>query len=141
MLLEPYAVLAVIALVLICTVTLNTLVFRPVLWVMEQRQRAVTDARELAQSSAHKAQDRIAEYDRTLTTARAEVYRQMDEKRHAALDTRATLLSATRADIERELAGAHQRVSEQAAAARARLDREAGELAGAIVQRVLGRAS
>jgi F-type H+-transporting ATPase subunit b len=140
-LLEPYAVLAVIAIVLMCTVTLNALVFRPVLGIIEQRQRAVTDARELAESSAQKAQHANAEYDRTLAAARAEVYGQMDEKRRAALDKRTALLASTRAEVERELAAARQQVIDQAADARARLDREAGELAGAIVQRVLGRAS
>ena len=65
----------------------------------------------------------------------------MDEKRRAALDQRAALLAETRATVERELSDATRRVQQQSAEARASLDREADQLAGAIVSRVLGRAS
>jgi F-type H+-transporting ATPase subunit b len=139
--LEPYGVLAVIALVLLCTMVLQTLVFQPVLRVMEQRARAVTEARELAESSAQKARAAASDYDRTLTGARSDVYRQMDEKRRAALEHRAALVAATRADVEREIAEARLRVIEQSTEARAQIDRDAVELAAAIERRVLGRAS
>ncbi|MGE3276018.1 MAG: ATP synthase F0 subunit B [Vicinamibacterales bacterium] len=135
------SVFLVIALVLVSTVLLNTLIFQPILRVMNQRAGAVRDARELADSAAKKAADAAAEYDRTLTAARTDVYRQMDEKRRAALDSRASLLAATRRDVEQELASATARVREQSSAARQSIDQQAGELAGAIVERVLGRAS
>lgn len=135
------SVLVVIALVLLCAALLNSLIFQPVLRVMEQRERAVTDARELAESASQKATAAQAEYTRTLAAARAEVYQQMDETRRAALDTRAAALQSARAEVERELASARAAVTAQSAEARARLDREAGDLAGIIVGRVLGRAS
>jgi F0F1-type ATP synthase membrane subunit b/b' len=65
----------------------------------------------------------------------------MDEKRRAAMEQRAALVGDTRAAVDRELAEASARVAQQAADARATLDREADALAGAIVSRVLGRAS
>jgi F0F1-type ATP synthase membrane subunit b/b' len=65
----------------------------------------------------------------------------MDEKRRAAMDQRAALLGETRATVERELSEATGRVNQQAAEARATLDREAENMAGAIVSRLLGRAS
>ena len=133
--------LVVIALLLLCVSLLNTLIFQPVLRVMDQRQRAVTEARELAESASFKATAASDEYARTLSSARAEVYQQMDETRRAALDRRTAALAATRAQVEGELASARESVASQAAAARAALDREAGELAGIIVGRVLGRAS
>lgn len=135
------SVLVVIALVLLCAALLNALVFQPILRVMEQRARAVTEARELAESAAQKAAAASDEYARTLAAARAEVYQQMDETRRAALDARAASLAAARAEAERELAAARAGVAAQTAEARARLDREAGDLAGVIVGRVLGRAS
>lgn len=135
------SVLVVIALVLLCAALLNTLIFQPVLRVMEQRERAVTDARELAESAAQKATAASDEYARTLAAARTEVYQQMDETRRAALDKRAATLAGARAQVERELQTARATVAAQSAEARARLDREAGDLAGIIVGRVLGRAS
>ena len=131
----------VIALLLVCTVLLNVLIFQPILRVMEQRRRAVAEARALVQSAAERAASASTEYTQRLNAARSEVYRQMDETRRAAMDSRAALLAETRATVERELNEAGARVQQQTAEARASLDREADSLAAAIVTRVLGRAS
>lgn len=131
----------VIFFLLLTTYLLNTLIFQPILKVIEARNRAVTDARDLAQSASDRATAANTEYTQKLNAARSEVYRQMDEKRRAAMDKRAALLADTRATVERELAEATTRVKQQATEARASLDREADTLAGAIVSRVLGRAS
>lgn len=128
-------------LLLITTVLLNSLIFKPILQVIDQRTHAVRDARELAESASRKAGAASAEYDEKLQRARAEVYRHMDDMRRSALDKRVTLLAATRETVEKELSTATARVHEESAAARAALDRDAGNLAGAIVARVLGRAS
>jgi F0F1-type ATP synthase membrane subunit b/b' len=65
----------------------------------------------------------------------------MDDARRAALDKRAALLADTRAAVTRELESASATLQRDAAGARAALDRETTDLAGAIVARVLGRAS
>lgn len=135
------SVFVVIALLLLCTVLLNSLILQPILRVVGERAQAVTGARELAQSAAQKATDAAAEYDRSFGAARADLYRQMDDKRRTALDARTTLLAQTRAVVEQELSQARVRVADESAAARATLDRDASSLAGAIVERVLGRAS
>ena len=126
---------------LLCTFLLNTLVFKPILRVIDERATAVRGARELAESSAQKAAAAAAEYDQKLNTARAEVYGQMDDMRKAALDKRAELLAGTRATVGQELSAATARVQQESKEARAALDRDASSLAGAIVSRVLGRAS
>lgn len=131
----------VIAFLLLTTYLLNTLIFQPVLKVIEARTKAVSDARDLAQSAADRATAANTEYMQRLNAARTEVYRQMDETRRAAMEKRAALVADTRATVERELGDATTRVQQQAAEARASLDREADALAGAIVSRVLGRAS
>ena len=131
----------VIALLLTCTFLLNMLIFQPILRVIEARLKAVSDARALAQSAADRATAATTEYTQTLNAARSDVYRQMDETRRVALDRRAALLAETRGTVERELSDATRRVQEQAVEARASLDREADQMAGAIVSRVLGRAS
>lgn len=131
----------VIVFLLLTTYLLNTLIFQPILKVIEARSKAVSDARDLAQSAAERAAAANTEYSQQLNAARTEVYRQMDEKRRTALEQRAALLGETRATVERELSEATERVQRQAADARAILDREADTMAGAIVSRVLGRAS
>lgn len=128
-------------LLLITTVLLNSLIFKPVLQVIDHRSRAVRDARELAESAAQKVASASAEYNEKLQRARAEVYRQMDEMRRSALEKRSSLLAETRETVEQELLTATARIRQESETARAALDRDASNLAGAIVARVLGRAS
>jgi F-type H+-transporting ATPase subunit b len=131
----------VIGFLLTCTFLLNTLIFQPILRVIEARGTAVTDARQMAETAADRANVATTEYTQKLNAARSDVYRAMDENRRAALDSRAALLSETRAIVERELGDASRRLTQETDQARATLDREADALAGAIVSRVLGRAS
>jgi F-type H+-transporting ATPase subunit b len=131
----------VVGFLLLCTFLLNTLVFQPILRIIDERATAVRGARGLADSAAHKATAAAAEYDQKLNAARGEVYRQMDDMRKSALDKRAELLASTRATVEQELKAASARVQQESTEARAALDRDASALAGAIVSRVLGRAS
>jgi F-type H+-transporting ATPase subunit b len=129
----------VIGFVLLTVFLVNTLIFKPVVAVIEARLKAVSDAREMAQTAADRAKAASAEYNQKLGSARDAVYSEMDEKRRAALAARAAVLGETKATVERELTDATTRVQQQAVAARASLDREAETLAGAIVTRVLGR--
>jgi F-type H+-transporting ATPase subunit b len=131
----------VVFFLLLCTVLVNTLIFQPILKVIDQRTAAVRGARELAESAATKAAAAGAEYDTKLNAARTDVYKQIDDTRRAALDQRVEMLAETRTAIERETQAATARVSEESAAARAALDRDASTLANAIVTRVLDRAS
>jgi F-type H+-transporting ATPase subunit b len=131
----------VVFFLLLCTVILNTLIFQPILRIIDARGNAVRGARELAESASTKAAAAAAEYDRKLNAARADVYAQIDETRRAALDERAQLLAETRQTVERDTKTATARVAQESAAARASLDREASDLANAIVARVLDRAS
>jgi F-type H+-transporting ATPase subunit b len=131
----------VVFFLLLCTYLLNTLIFQPILKVIDQRTNAVRGARELAESASTKAAAAGAEYDQKLNAARAEVYRQIDDTRRVALDQRAQLLAETRQTVERETQSATARVAQESGAARAALDRGAAELANDIVTRVLDRAS
>ena len=131
----------VIGFLLTCTFLLNTLIFQPILRVIEARGKDVADARQMAETAADRANVATTEYTQKLNAARSDVYRAMDENRRAALDSRAALLSETRAIVERELGDASRRLTQETDQARATLDREADALAGALVSRVLGRAS
>ena len=141
MLTPDITTLWVVAFLLLCTYLLNSLVFKPILQVIDQRTSAVRGARELAESASHKATAAAAEYDQKLNAARAEVYGQMDDMRKVALDKRASLRASTRATVEQELKTATASVQQESQSARETLDRDANNMAGAIVNRVLGRAS
>jgi F0F1-type ATP synthase membrane subunit b/b' len=129
----------VIVLVLVLSVLLDRLLLRPVTRVMSEREGAIRSARELAEASRARAQAAADELETRTRSARAEIYRQMDEKRRAALERRAAIVADTRREVERSLADATRRVRAQTTTARAQLERDADALATIIVERVLGR--
>jgi F-type H+-transporting ATPase subunit b len=132
-------VTTVIVAVLVLTIILDRLLLRPLGSVMSAREGAIGSARDLAGSSRVRAEEAASELDSKTRQARSEVYRQMDEKRRAALDRRAGVLAEARREVERLLHDAAERVRTQADQARAQLDRDADAIAGTIVERVLGR--
>ena len=128
-----------IAFVLLLSVLLDRLLLRPITRVMSEREGAIHSARQLAESSHAKAQAAADELEARTRAARADVYRQMEDKRRAALERRMAVVAETRQQVERITAEAAVKVGAQATAARAQLDRDAEALAGSIVERVLGR--
>jgi F-type H+-transporting ATPase subunit b len=133
------SVVWVIGFVLVLSVLLDRLLLRPLTKVMHDREGAIRSARELAESSRAKAQAASDEFDARTQAARADVYRQMEEKRRAALDRRAEIVATTRSEVEQTMHGATDRIRSQATAARAQIDRDTDSLAAGIVERVLGR--
>lgn len=133
------SVVWVIALVLLLTVALDRLLFRPMTRIMHEREGAIRSARELAEESRARAQAAADEFDAQTRAARAELYRQMDEKRRAALERRTALVAATRQEVDRATREATERIQRQADGARTQLERDADVLAATIVERVLGR--
>jgi len=138
-LIPDLSVIWIIGFVLVLSVVLDRLLLRPLTQVMHQREGAIRSARELAESSKARAQAAADEFDSKTRAARSEVYRQMDEKRRAALDQRTEIVAATRAEVEKTAADATERIRRQAEAARSQIDSDADSLATTIVERVLGR--
>ncbi|MDQ3211350.1 MAG: ATP synthase F0 subunit B [Acidobacteriota bacterium] len=137
--LPDLSVFWVIFFVLLLTALLNRLLFKPVLRVMEERERAIRSARELADRSADNARLASAEFEKKTAEARAELYRQMDEMRRAAMTERADIMTRTRAEAESEIAAATAKLTAEAEEARRRLSTEADALGAAVAERILGR--
>ncbi len=107
--------------------------------VMAERQAAVSSARELAERAAAQARNATGEFEARTREARAEVYKLMDEARHAATARRTALIEDTRRQAESSIAEAGARLRADAAEARAKIDHDAEALAATIIERVLGR--
>ena len=133
------SLLWVIAFVLILTVVLDRLLFRPISRVMAEREQRVASARQLAEESAARAAAANAEVDEKIAAARTEVYRQMDEMRRAALDERAAVLAQAREEAAAAVAEASARVQADTVEARAQLARDADALGRAAADRILGQ--
>ena len=129
----------VIFFVLVLTGVLNQLLFKPLQHVIAAREHAIRSARELAERSAADARAAAAEFDHKTSTARAEIYRQMDAMRKTALGERAEILASTRAEAEAEVARASAILRADAEEVRRRLAADAEALGAAAADRILGR--
>jgi len=138
-LIPDLSVVWVIAFVLTLSVILDRLLLRPTTRVMQEREGAIRSAREVAEASRARAQAAADEFEAKTRAARGDVYRQMEEKRRAALERRTALVADTRREVEQSLREATQRLQKQAAVARTQLERDSDTLATTIVERVLGR--
>jgi len=138
-LLPDLSVFWVVFFVLLLTLILDRLFFRPLLAIIKQREDAVGSAKALADQAAAEARRATEEFDRQTASARADVYRQMDEMRRAALEDRAALVDATRKEAEATLAKARADLAADVADARARLDKDADALAAEAASQILGR--
>ena len=137
--LPDLSVIFVIFFVLLLTVVLDRLLFKPIQQVIARREEAIRSARELAERSAAEARAATAEFEQKTTAARAEIYRQMDEMRRVALEERAQIVAQTRAEAEAEIAAAGAKLQADATEVRRRLAADAEALGAAAADRILGR--
>jgi len=135
------SVIFVIVAIVLLAVVLDRVLFKPLVRVMRERESAVQSALELAESATARAQAATAEFDANVAAARADLYKQMDERRKAAESYRQDLVAQTRAEVGAQLAGAKAELEAQTAQARATLEAEAEELGRDIASKVLGRPS
>jgi F-type H+-transporting ATPase subunit b len=133
------SVFGIIILILLLTIVLNYGLFKPLVRLLDQRERAIRSASDAADAAAAKAEAAAAEFERRTREAQSDVYRAMEEHRREALQRRADLLAQTHQDVDRSLAEASASLQAQAAEARAQLEKDADALADAVVERVLGR--
>jgi len=133
------SVLWVIFFVLLLTLILNQLLFKPIIRVINARSGAVQDARTLADSANRRAGEALREFEGRTRAAREEVHQQMEATRRAAEEQRAQIVAEARQRAEATLAEAHSRLEQETAAARARIEDDADAIANSIAQRILGR--
>ena len=137
--LPDLSVLWVILIVLLTTVLLDRLLFRPLFRVMAAREEITASARAVADKASGEASAAVAEFEAKMTAARTALYREMDHTRRDAQTQRSELLAATRREGQEGLARAAEQLAADAVAARERLSADADVLGREIAERVLGR--
>ena len=137
--LPDLSVVWVIFFLLVLTVILDRLLFRPIQRVIQEREAAGRTARDLAERSRRESAAATAEFEAKTSAARAEVYRQMDDVLRVARQARTELLAESRAEAEREIAAASAQLQADADEARRRLQADAETLGAAAAERILGR--
>ncbi len=137
--LPDLSVLWVIALVLLLTVILQQLFFKPLLRVINAREEAVESARALAERSAAEARRAGEEFDSKTTAARATFYRELDDMRKRGQDERASMIAAARQQADAELAQARVTLATETQQARTQLEQDAQQLGQQLADRLAGR--
>ena len=123
--LPDLSVIWVIAAILVLAFVLDRWLFKPVLRVMRERESAVHSAMKMAEDAAAKAKAATAEFDQKMGAARADLYKQMDERRKVGEAYRNEVIAKTRGEVDKTLADARVELETQAAQARATQERDA----------------
>ena len=137
--LPDLSVLWVIAAILLLAVILDRWLFKPVLRVIRERETAVQSAMQMAEDATAKAKAASAEFDAKMGAARADLYKQLDERRKAGDAYRTELMAKTRDEVDKTLADARTQLDAQVSEARTTLAHDADQLGREIADKVLGR--
>jgi len=126
-------------LVLLLTVLVRALYFKPLDKVLEERHRLTEGARKAAEASLKHADEKISEYENSLNKARGEIYAEQAQFLQSLRNEQAAKAQAVRAETEKRAAEAKQALAAQSAEARTALEAQAELLSGQIADAVLQR--
>jgi F-type H+-transporting ATPase subunit b len=126
-------------LVLILAFFVKFLYFKPLEKVLAERFRLTEGARKAAEDSLKNADAKIAEYQDSLSKARAEIYNEQARFLQALQAEQAERAQAVRAETEKTVAAAKTAIAQQTTEARANLEAQSETLAGQIAEAILRR--
>lgn len=119
--------------------TLQQLVFRPVMTLLDARREAVEGASEKAEALSAEADAKMEDFERQVRRVRSETTEQREKLRSEGVRLERTLTDKVRAETEERLRAAETEM--QATAAQVRRDVQAmtPKLAAEIAEKLLGR--
>jgi F-type H+-transporting ATPase subunit b len=118
---------------------LRSVVFRPVLAVLEAREHATDGARDEARDLEARAKEKLAAFESEMTKAKVELAAERDRLRKDGAGLERELLAKARQDADAILGGASETMARETKAVRAHLDQTVPQLAGDIAEKLLGR--
>lgn len=118
---------------------LNSLLFRPLLRVMDERAALTTDTREVASEKLEYQEALFQEYSEKLKQEKQRSYQLAESVRKEALQERQERLAKAREESEAQLRKAREEVSAEVEAVKGELRKNAEEIAEIISSRVLHR--
>ncbi|HWR49800.1 MAG TPA: ATP synthase F0 subunit B [Bryobacteraceae bacterium] len=118
---------------------LKAVYFKPMAKVLEQRYEATEGARKLAEASFARANEKTAEYEAALRSARAEIYREQEQLRQSLRQDHAQAMQDARRAAGAMVAEAQDRLAAELDSARASLQAQSDSLAEQITDAILRR--
>jgi F0F1-type ATP synthase membrane subunit b/b' len=126
-----------IALILIMIWVLNRTFFGPINRVLESRDKRKFGPGGEAEKILNDALEKEANLNKEMLSARSEGYELIEKQRAAAVEQRARLIAAAKAETAAKFAAEKQALAEQAAAGRATIAAEADGIADRIAGSIL----
>ena len=134
-----FTLLVQLANFLILLVILNFLLFKPILRILDERERVVNESAELKQNLGKLTAESIDEYESKLLAAKQEAMAiRASERNEAMIGFRKTIQDAKLTGA-RELESAREEIAAQAENSRGTLMADAKALAGDIAVNLMGR--
>ena len=124
-------------LVLILLFFVKILYFNPLEKILKERFRLTEGARKAAEESLKNADNKIAEYQESLSRARAEIYDRNARTLQALQTELSAKVQGIRTETEEKVAAAKASIARQATEARANLEAQSELLAGQIADAIL----
>lgn len=134
-----YSVWLQIASFLVFWFLLNKLLFKPYLWILEERERKTKGARAEAAQLADTAARLKAEYEKAIADATAEAQAIKDTLRAEAARVRDQILNQAREEAAQRLHAARDALQRELQRAREQGAREAEIIAREMAEKILGR--
>ncbi len=111
--------------------------FRPLQKTLRKRHESTVGLRKAAEANLARAEQKTAEYQEALRSARSELYRIQEQERQSALERRAEVLRQAQQRAEETVFRARDEIREDVETAQKSLSAEAGQIALSITQSIL----
>ena len=134
-----YSIIPAILIFLVLIFALNSLLFRPILRIQEERVKRTSGLMEQSRREVEDQQRLFGEYEAKIKNARTEGYRLQDQIRGEAAKKRAETIDEARKSAERVTEQSKSQIAAEVKAAKEKMADEAGEIAGRITAMILQR--
>jgi len=136
---DPVLLPLMILLFAILIVPVNTLLFKPIFRVIEDREDRIDGTLSRAERLGTESEELLARYDGAIAEVRDEAERERKRSHSDARARAAAEIDRARAAAEREIESARSRVQQILEEVRPTIRTQAEELAGQVAERILGR--
>ncbi|MFZ1986421.1 MAG: ATP synthase F0 subunit B [Desulfatitalea sp.] len=120
---------------------LNIVLFKPIRSILRQRKEKMQGIEAIVQSTGQHADERNQAYSDGIKEARAKGQKEKEAHMKAALDEEQAIVAQINAKAQQELAAVKASIAKDTDTVRNALEKEIDAFAGAITQKILGRAA
>ncbi|HNY66909.1 MAG TPA: ATP synthase F0 subunit B [Deltaproteobacteria bacterium] len=118
---------------------LNKLLYKPVLKILEERDKRVAGGMEEAKKLVEDGQEIFASYNQKLHSAKIDAIAVKNATRNQAVDQANAIIEDARKKAETIVADVQKEMAEEIARVKKELEPELGIMASTIAQQILGR--